>query len=233
LWRGEPYSRWDLVNIPSESVLRRFKTAAEQAAKRAGNSEAWWDFLDLLKREEHTFHPGDRLSSHYVGEILVTGESGVIPRVCEAAADYCEKRIPEDEACARKERFMAQAMDRFYGVATSPTEPIQVPTAAPPSPQGWSVVDAGHPVIVSPHPIPEKDISTPETIASQLSRLREESRLTLEQLAEQIGIDLRSVERHFAGKTEPRLKHIGAYERVFKKAIGRKVVISKMPGKRR
>src|SRR5206468_1939577 len=50
-----------------------------------------------------------------------------------------------------------------------------------------------------------------ETIATQLGRLREESRLTVERLSVELRINKRSVERHLAGKTIPRIGQIGAY----------------------
>jgi hypothetical protein len=81
-------------------------------------------------------------------------------------------------------------------------------------------------------PMPERPPPS-ESIAEQLNRLRQECRWTVETLAEKLGLDTRSVERHLAGKTKPRLGHVGAYERVFSKAIGRTIVISQMPVKRR
>jgi hypothetical protein len=82
--------------------------------------------------------------------------------------------------------------------------------------------------------IPSTPISVRcESIAVQLQRLREQSRLTVEKLAELVNIDSRSVERHLAGKAQPRIGHIGAYERAFTEAIGINVVINKTPLKRR
>jgi|ERR1035441_8372677 hypothetical protein len=73
-----------------------------------------------------------------------------------------------------------------------------------------------------------------DTIAEQLRRLRLEARLTVEALTVALGdIDQRNVERHLSGETIPRIGNIGAYERVFSNALQRKVVISRMPVKRR
>lgn len=71
-----------------------------------------------------------------------------------------------------------------------------------------------------------------ESIGDQINRLREECHLTVEGLAEALGVDSRSVYRHLAGHSQPRVSHIGAYERVFSELLGRKVVISKTSGKR-
>jgi DNA-binding transcriptional regulator YiaG len=68
-----------------------------------------------------------------------------------------------------------------------------------------------------------------ETVAKQIQRLRTESNLTVDQLAEKVGLDVRNVTRHISGKTKPRLSNLAAYERVFSEALGRKVTIKKMP----
>lgn len=67
-----------------------------------------------------------------------------------------------------------------------------------------------------------------ETVAEQIQRLRKESNLTVDELAEKVGVDVRNVTRHISGKTKPRLSNLAAYERVFSEALGRKVTIKKM-----
>jgi hypothetical protein len=69
--------------------------------------------------------------------------------------------------------------------------------------------------------------SRPEPLSDQLNRLIAESRMSIPALAERMGIEPRSIYRHLSGESEPRLGHIGAYERVLTEATGRKVVISK------
>jgi len=68
-----------------------------------------------------------------------------------------------------------------------------------------------------------------ETVGAQIQRLRTESNLTVDQLAEKVGLDVRNVTRHISGKTRPRLSNLAAYERVFSEVLGRKVTIKKMP----
>ncbi len=68
----------------------------------------------------------------------------------------------------------------------------------------------------------------PETLAAQINRLREECRLTAEELAEKIDIDIRSVQRHLAGKTVPYARYLRKYEREFSKLLSRQIVIRKM-----
>jgi len=67
--------------------------------------------------------------------------------------------------------------------------------------------------------------------AEQIEQLRNECRLTVEQLADEVGLDPRSVYRHLGG-TKPRIGHIGAYERVFSKILKRNIVIN-IPSARR
>jgi len=69
----------------------------------------------------------------------------------------------------------------------------------------------------------------PETVSTQISRLREECHLTEEELAEKIDMDIRSVQRHLAGKVVPYARHLRIYERVFSKILNRQIVIRKMP----
>jgi hypothetical protein len=76
---------------------------------------------------------------------------------------------------------------------------------------------------------PMHSASSEETIAAQLERLREECRWTIPALAEAVGIDSRTVDRHLAGKFIPYARTISAYERAFSKQLKRQVVIKKMP----
>lgn len=71
-----------------------------------------------------------------------------------------------------------------------------------------------------------------ESVAEQLERLRDECRLTVDELADKLDIEPRSVYRHLAGTSAPRLKQIGAYERVFAEILERKIVIKTTSGKR-
>lgn len=71
-----------------------------------------------------------------------------------------------------------------------------------------------------------------ESVGAQLTRLREECRLTIEDLADLVKIDRTNVYRHLASKSIPHLRKIGVYERVFSKILKRKVVIEKTPRKR-
>lgn len=72
-------------------------------------------------------------------------------------------------------------------------------------------------------------ISPPETIAAQLERLRNECRWTIPKLAEFVGVDSRSVDRHLAGSVTPSHKSMSAYEHAFSKHLKRQIVLKQMP----
>jgi ribosome-binding protein aMBF1 (putative translation factor) len=69
----------------------------------------------------------------------------------------------------------------------------------------------------------------PETIGEQIRRLREESHLSTEELAEKAELDTRTVQRHEAGHMKPQPRRIRTYERTFSKLLKREVVIFKTP----
>ena len=73
----------------------------------------------------------------------------------------------------------------------------------------------------------------PETVGQQIDRLRDECRMRAEDLAELLDCDPTTVYRHVSGSMTPRLKTLGAYERVFSKSLNRKVVIHRTPVKRK
>lgn len=65
-----------------------------------------------------------------------------------------------------------------------------------------------------------------DTIGEQIKRLREESNLTTEQIADLIGIRPRNVYRHLAG-INPRPRQIKAYEEAFTKVLGRQIKLKR------
>jgi DNA-binding XRE family transcriptional regulator len=72
-----------------------------------------------------------------------------------------------------------------------------------------------------PSPSPSAPKMPAETIAAQIERLRAECRLTVEDLAEALDVEPRSVYRHLSGKTIPRKKQTAAYEKLFSKHLGK------------
>jgi hypothetical protein len=82
-----------------------------------------------------------------------------------------------------------------------------------------------------PKTLPAKRAEPPKpdsTLAGQIKKLRDECRLTTEELAENISLDTRSVQRHLAGTTQPYTRHLRAYERLFSKLLERKVVMNRL-----
>jgi DNA-binding XRE family transcriptional regulator len=67
-----------------------------------------------------------------------------------------------------------------------------------------------------------------DTLGSQINRLRQECHLTVDELAEKIDIDVRSVRRHLKDDSVPYDRHIWAYQRLFSKLLNRQVVLRQM-----
>jgi hypothetical protein len=80
-----------------------------------------------------------------------------------------------------------------------------------------------------PSTIPDTPAKKPDTLGAQINRLREECRLTEEELAEKVDMDIRSVQRHLANEVIPYARNLLVYERVFSKLLNRQIVIRKMP----
>lgn len=69
---------------------------------------------------------------------------------------------------------------------------------------------------------PQKTPQTPTSkpIGTQIDDLRKECRLTVEELADALDVDPRSVYRHLSGKADPRSRHLAAYEKLFSQKLG-------------
>jgi DNA-binding transcriptional ArsR family regulator len=70
-----------------------------------------------------------------------------------------------------------------------------------------------------------KSGNTAPPINEQLEVLRKECRMTVEDLAEGIGLTPRSVYRHLSGEAVPRARQVAAYEKLFSKRFGKLVNI--------
>jgi hypothetical protein len=68
-----------------------------------------------------------------------------------------------------------------------------------------------------------------ESVGRQINRYREDCRMTIEDLGENIGLDARTVQRHVADACIPFARNLTAYERVFSKLLNKEIVIKKMP----
>jgi len=77
-------------------------------------------------------------------------------------------------------------------------------------------------------PLPIKS----ETIGAQIERLRDECDLSIEELAEKVGLDPTNVSRHIRGESNPNRRNRHKYQRVFSILLNRQIVISKTQLKR-
>jgi hypothetical protein len=68
-----------------------------------------------------------------------------------------------------------------------------------------------------------------KSVGDQIEGYRKECRMTFEDLAEKIGVNTRTVQRHIADACMPHARHLGGYERVFSRSLNRKIVIKKIP----
>ena len=80
---------------------------------------------------------------------------------------------------------------------------------------------------VGPSSTPPSPAKSVDSIGAQINRLREECRFSVEELAEEVELETRSVQRHIADVHIPHNRHLRAYERTFSKLLNRQVVISK------
>lgn len=66
----------------------------------------------------------------------------------------------------------------------------------------------------------------PEGVGGKLKALREEARMTMEQVAEAIHVSVRTVERHESGDTDIRPGNLNSYEKLFSGRLGRTIRFS-------
>jgi len=142
--------------------------------------------------------------------------SGPIERIPEAVVRMTLAQVwgikPEDVTADQVKHAIVEILPYYKSIEIVPSgSPASEPLPGP--------AEAG----------PQRPLAPkPPTVAEQLKTLKDEAHLSFEELAERIGIDGRSVRRHFGGKSVPHGRHLRAYEREFSKLFGRKVVISKM-----
>jgi hypothetical protein len=149
----------------------------------------------------------DRLrlySPHYQPSKDNAPEIGFIRRVCLASQEYCFKLETEHIAAKRFADF-----EKAIAGAIGRSDSLRAELG-----QNETVMPA-------------------ESLAAQLLRLRDECRITTEQLAELVGVDSATAYRHLRGVSRPQIRKIGKYEKVFSKLLNRRVVISISPSKRK
>jgi DNA-binding transcriptional regulator YiaG len=65
-------------------------------------------------------------------------------------------------------------------------------------------------------------------VAQQIEALRLECDLTQQKLSDELGIELRTVQRHLAGESVPHRRSLAAYERYFSNRLNRKIIIGNL-----
>jgi hypothetical protein len=72
-------------------------------------------------------------------------------------------------------------------------------------------------------PSKKKSAKKSPSLSNQIDDLRDKSRLTVEDLAEGVGLAARSVYRHLSGEAIPRKRQIAAYEALFTKKLSKPI----------
>jgi hypothetical protein len=72
-------------------------------------------------------------------------------------------------------------------------------------------------------------VDSGESLGHQINQLRKESRMTVEELADRMKFNARTVQHHIADTRRPLGRNLRGYERIFSKSLQRKIVIKKMP----
>lgn len=72
-------------------------------------------------------------------------------------------------------------------------------------------------------------VFAPVSVAARLKALKRKSRLSAQKIADGIGVDLRTVQRHLSGTASPRDAQILAYEKFFTNHLGEPTKIENMP----
>ena len=72
-----------------------------------------------------------------------------------------------------------------------------------------------------------------ESMADQLKRLQAECNLTAQELADAVGVDLRSIFRHLSGQALPRRTHLATYSKLFSEKLGKTVILKTSPKRQR
>jgi hypothetical protein len=244
---NEQGDQWIILGVDDPAMLRQFKLAAERAALllgHAGDGLSFW--LDLLKQDSPSYNNSGGISRTSVGGRLAdNAETGIISALCTASAEYCYRletlaitrerskwvpvegsggasRSPDMDALNERKR-MAFKEAMYNSSENRAKREFEYKKKLQELEEADRSKQTGRESTREPPPL------QPESIGFQLDSLRENCRLTIEQLAEKVGINIRTVQRHLADKSNPYPRHLTAYERVFSKLLSRKVVIKKMP----
>ena len=232
---------WQIGGADDDRFASLFEAVAERAGVLLGSPigpAALFRWLNELKGESPHYQRL-RQSRDLPDGTMESREGGIISDVCTASQDHCyrletaalDRQLHDSPASAPSTsiRTTSRFVDRIHRQLEREEEvqhelrlrEIREGRALAPQSQKEAV-----PKVTGK--LPEE--ASAETLASQIDRLREECRITVEELAEELGVDPRSVFRHLSGESMPRSRHLAAYERVFSARLQTKVVIRKTSG---
>ena len=63
------------------------------------------------------------------------------------------------------------------------------------------------------------------TIGEQIKSLRDECHLTVEEMAQALEVDRKSISRHLSSQYQPSKRHLVAYEKLFSQRLGKQVIL--------
>jgi hypothetical protein len=131
-----------------------------------------------------------------------------IPEVLVRGVLAKQYGIRPEEVTAKQIRYgIAELLRAYPVIRLTPLQPVEDGSAA----------DAE---------LPERR-NRPESVGEQIDRYRGECRMTLEDLARDIGVTLRTVQRHIVDAHQPSARHVSAYERSFSSVLKRDVIIER------
>jgi hypothetical protein len=197
---GFKSTRFEITQNPDGSELEQCVTGCipyvcEESANYCKKLEAdavQAEFEDRQRNDPNDWSPLRRQYEAFKSaKGLVSGPQEQIPEALVRMTLAKELGIREDDVTPWQINMAVARLLRYYPAITL------VPMSAPAKPEAIE---------------PET-----ESVGRQLSRLREECRLTTEELAELIDVDTRSVQRHLAGDSIPYDRHLRRYEREFSK----------------
>jgi hypothetical protein len=223
-----PQSATWSISCSNRSVRQQWETLA----KRGGDALSENDFVDAIRvwlerlriekinntGEQH-FSEGENVTGHGIQESITD--------LAEASAILCgimESAALDRERIERAVKARTEVNQQPAGAGeTLPVSPVEHESSTN---ERRTIVDQP-PLskLVEPQAGP---VERTETVAQQLNRLREECRWTAADLAEEVKVEPRTVQRHLAGHSTPYDRNISAYECAFSKRLKRQVVIRKM-----
>lgn len=204
------YGRWALGHSPSEYFTERFRLYATEAGSLLNcpydipQSDYWLHRLWLELRQTESAH------------VSIGGDDGgLIQLLCRASAQFCIilRRQDMEESHLGKTDFMALEISR---VLQSEVRKIDGP---PPLP-----LEAQMPLLVPQQSIESEPVKVIMTVAEELEALRLECDLTQQQLSDELVMELRTVQRHLSGESQPTRRAIQRYRQYFLKRLKRNVL---------